>query len=233
MHSLFWQRLHGGSTHFPIVLLLLSVALDFIAIRSREETLRRGLQAAGLITATAGVLGGCIAVVSGLVMTKGEPIGSGLEKLHHLFIWPAFGLCTVSVLWRWIARGKISRRRFSVYLTGMSVASALTIGGAFWGGEMLLGTETKSAFANAPISVAEKTILIARGHDLFLRNCAHCHGDDALGTDEAPNLVTRDVSNARIASVIKNGIKGEMPRFNQKLHAEEVASLIEFLRSRK
>jgi mono/diheme cytochrome c family protein len=64
-------------------------------------------------------------------------------------------------------------------------------------------------------------------------NCAYCHGDDALGTDEAPNLATRRVSNARIASVIRNGIKGEMPRFNQKLHDEDVQLLIYFLNSFK
>ena len=48
MDELFWQRMHGGSTHFPIVLLPASVVFDFIAWRSRDETLRRGLHAAGL-----------------------------------------------------------------------------------------------------------------------------------------------------------------------------------------
>ena len=35
------------------------------------------------------------------------------------------------------------------------------------------------------------------------------------------------------ASVIKNGIKGEMPRFNQKLQDDDVQLLIHFLHSLK
>src|SRR2546427_10757508 len=87
MNALFWQRLHGGSTHFPIVLLLASVAFDFIACRLRDMSLRRGLHAAGLGSAIVGVLGGCGAVVSGLVMTGGQVLRSGQEKMHHLFVW--------------------------------------------------------------------------------------------------------------------------------------------------
>ena len=62
-------------------------------------------------------------------------------------------------------------------------------------------------------------------------NCAHCHGDDARGTDEAPDLTKFHKSEARIASVVKNGIKGEMPRFGQKLTDENVRLLTLFLRS--
>ena len=95
---------------------------------------------------------------------------------------------------------------------------------------MLLATETKTASAPAPISAGEKALL-ARGQDLFLMNCAHCHGEDAHGTDEGPNLAARRRSDARIASVISKGIKGQMPRFNQKLHDEDVQVLIHFLHS--
>jgi len=64
-------------------------------------------------------------------------------------------------------------------------------------------------------------------------NCAHCHGDDARGTEEAPNLTTLKKSDARIASLIANGIKGEMPRFGSKLREEDVRELIHFLHSLK
>jgi len=71
-----------------------------------------------------------------------------------------------------------------------------------------------------------------KGYDLFMLNCAHCHGNDARG-DEGPDLhgVTR--SDARIASLIKNGVKGEMPKFGAKLSDTEVRSLIAFIRSLK
>src|SRR5258708_3471776 len=96
---------------------------------------------------------------------------------------------------------------------------------------MLRSAETKADSAPDSTSAADEKALVARGHDLFLMNCAHCHGEDAHGTDEGPNLATRRRSDARIASVIKNGIKGEMPRFNQKLHDEDVLVLIHFIRS--
>jgi mono/diheme cytochrome c family protein len=71
-----------------------------------------------------------------------------------------------------------------------------------------------------------------KGYELFMLNCAHCHGNDARG-DEGPDLhgVTR--SNARIASLIKNGIKGEMPKFATKLNDMDVEALTTFLRSLK
>src|SRR5438046_3170368 len=48
-----------------------------------------------------------------------------------------------------------------------------------------------------------------QGYKLFDHNCAHCHGDDARG-DEGPNLHGLAKSDARLAAVIKGGIKGEM-----------------------
>ncbi len=231
MNAMFWQRLHGGSTHFPIVLLLASVAFDFMARPLRDLSLRRGLHAAGLGSAIVGVLGGCGAVVSGLVMTGGHILGDGQEKMHHLFVWPAFSLAFALVAWRLSRREKFSPRYLGLYLAGMSTASALVMGAGYWGGEMLLGAETETDSASALDSAVDENALVSRGHELFLMNCAHCHGGDARGTAEAPNLATRHRSDARIASVVKNGIKGQMPRFNQKLHDEDVRVLIHFLRS--
>jgi cytochrome c oxidase cbb3-type subunit 3 len=91
------------------------------------------------------------------------------------------------------------------------------------------------AVAAAPASASSIALsdpeALARGHDLFLMNCAHCHGDDAHGTEEAPDLTTLRKSDTRIASVVKNGIKGEMPRFDQKLSDESVRLLTLFLHS--
>lgn len=76
------------------------------------------------------------------------------------------------------------------------------------------------------------TVLVSRGRSLFLQNCAHCHGDDATG-DEGPDLHGLLKSDARIAALINNGIKGEMPRFGEKLGAADVGAIIEFLHSLK
>jgi mono/diheme cytochrome c family protein len=72
--------------------------------------------------------------------------------------------------------------------------------------------------------------LAHQGYGLFMRNCAHCHGTDARG-DEGPDLHGVTKSEARIASMIKDGIKGEMPKFGTKLGDADVQALTAFVRS--
>jgi len=71
-----------------------------------------------------------------------------------------------------------------------------------------------------------------QGYTLFMMNCAHCHGNDARG-DEGPDLHGVTKSDARMTSIIKNGIKGEMPKFGSKLTDADVQALIAFVRSLK
>ena len=61
-------------------------------------------------------------------------------------------------------------------------------------------------------------------------NCAHCHAPDAHG-DEGPDLHGVTKSDARIAALIKNGVKGEMPKFGTKLSDTDVQALTAFIRS--
>jgi len=72
--------------------------------------------------------------------------------------------------------------------------------------------------------------LQARGKKLYFSNCAHCHGTDAHG-DEGPDLHDIWVSDRRIATVVKRGIKGEMPTFAKKLNDADVAALIAYVRT--
>src|SRR5258706_432448 len=71
-----------------------------------------------------------------------------------------------------------------------------------------------------------------RGHDLFDHNCAPCHGDDARG-DEGPSLYSLVKSDARITTIIKRGVKGEMPSFAKKFNDADVQALIAYLRTLK
>lgn len=71
-----------------------------------------------------------------------------------------------------------------------------------------------------------------RGYELFLLNCAHCHGNDARG-DEGPDLRGLTKSDPRIATIIQDGLKGEMPKFGTKLDAADTQALIAFLRTLK
>ena len=72
--------------------------------------------------------------------------------------------------------------------------------------------------------------LLAQGAGFFAQSCADCHGDDAHG-DEGPDLHNLAISDARIASQIKNGTKGEMPSFRKKYDDTQVAALVQYVRS--
>jgi mono/diheme cytochrome c family protein len=71
-----------------------------------------------------------------------------------------------------------------------------------------------------------------KGADLFARNCAHCHGDDARG-DEGPSLYGLRKSDERITTIVKEGIKGEMPKFGSKFGDSDIQALIAYLRTLK
>jgi mono/diheme cytochrome c family protein len=80
------------------------------------------------------------------------------------------------------------------------------------------------------LEVATSPELIERGSQFFAMSCAHCHGDDAHG-DEGPDLYNLPVSNAYISTMIKKGIKGEMPTFAKKYDKAQIAALVAYLRS--
>ena len=59
----------------------------------------------------------------------------------------------------------------------------------------------------------------ARAQQLYLQNCAGCHGADFLGTDQGPALKAneqlREMSKRRIENIIKNGVASAgMPAFD-------------------
>ncbi len=70
------------------------------------------------------------------------------------------------------------------------------------------------------------------GRSLFLRNCAHCHADDATG-DEGPDLHRLKRSDEWISRRIRNGVKGEMTAFGEKFSQSDIDSLIAYLRTLK
>ena len=71
-----------------------------------------------------------------------------------------------------------------------------------------------------------------QGYRLFEHNCTHCHGEDARG-DEGPDLHGLHKSDARLTTIIKGGIKGEMPAFGKKFNDQDVQALIAYLRTLK
>jgi len=140
MDSLFWSRLHGGATHFPIAFVLGAALFDGIAFLLPGST-RRRLEFATIaywlmITGAAGSLG---AVFTGLILSHGVIGGSGSLLRHHLFVWPAFALIIALGVWRFLVGPMPSRRGSAFCLGATGLASACIAIAGFFGGEMLLG----------------------------------------------------------------------------------------------
>jgi mono/diheme cytochrome c family protein len=122
---------------------------------------------------------------------------------------------------------------FQLKATILGIVSGLAaIGMAFAAGEMLQHSSAASAAGGDGLAIPPAGTQEQRGYTLFMQNCAHCHGSDARG-DEGPDLHRVAKSDARIASLIKDGKKGEMPKFSTKLNDAEVQALVAFVRSLK
>ncbi len=220
---MFWERAHGGLTHFPIALIFAAALFDLLAlVRPSKSDQFTALGYWITILAAIGAIG---AVFTGLRLSKWTVGGTGLVFIHHLFVWPAFALIVVLVIWRVLCRNEFSRRAFICYLIVTFSTCGLIGAAGFVGGEMLIGVDG-SMSANSSVNVADA----GQGRYLFLMNCAHCHGDDARG-DEGPDLHNLRKSDARIHQVITAGIKGEMPSFARKLGDPEIRELTAYLRT--
>ena len=229
MNSLFWERAHGGLTHFPIALIFVATLFDVLSLVRDRSSKGRDFKAIGYWLVILAALGAVAAVFSGLGLSKWKVMGTGLMRLHHLFVWPAFGLILALTAWRVAARNEFSRRAFVSYLITACCACGLIGAAGFVGGEMLLG---ESASTSTPTVSRVTTGDAMQGRHLFLMNCAHCHGDDARG-DEGPDLHNVHKTNEHIHQIITGGIKGEMPSFAKKLNDADVGALIAYLRTLK
>ena len=82
---------------------------------------------------------------------------------------------------------------------------------------------------NKPASEA----LVGKGRSFFLQSCAHCHGRDADGGEDAPSLLKLPISGAHMTLVIQSGIKGEMPSFAKKNSDADVEKIVAYLKTLK
>jgi uncharacterized membrane protein len=139
MSQTFWARMHGGATHFPIALLMVSVVFDHAAFWWRDELRRRDFRALGFYSLLIAAAASPVAVLSGVALSKGILFGTGLLALHHYFIWPAFGFLIGLAVWRLVTRERASRRAQGGYLALASMTLAAMMTAGYWGGEMIIG----------------------------------------------------------------------------------------------
>jgi uncharacterized membrane protein len=141
MDNSLWIKMHGGMTHFPIALVMASIAFDLAGMvvpESADKLRRAGLRAAGFYTLILGALSSLGAVVSGLVISHGEIWGRGNLARHHTFLWPAFGLVMALAVWRLLVGNRSSSRAFKMYLAAAVITGLMMGTAGYWGGELLL-----------------------------------------------------------------------------------------------
>jgi len=121
----------------------------------------------------------------------------------------------------------------------LALAASLGVLGVTFGLSPLLqpgkGVDSKREAQKNTVPIKEETALdgeAKQGYGLFEHNCAHCHGDDARG-DEGPDLHGLHKSDSRLTTIIRGGIKGEMPAFAKKFNDTDVQALIAYLRTLK
>ena len=80
-------------------------------------------------------------------------------------------------------------------------------------------------------SMTASVQLVATGATLFTQACSSCHGAKGQGLI-GPSLYNSDLTDDKIASIIKNGVKGRMPGFPQ-YKEPQVQALTAYIRSLK
>ncbi len=133
--------MHGGTTHFPIALVMTSMLFDLIAFLvpdSPDRSRRAGFRSAAFYTLLLGALVSLAAVLSGLMISHGQLWGRGDLARHHGFLWPAFGLTIGLAVWRLTVRDRASESALKAYLALSMLTAALMGAAGYWGGELLL-----------------------------------------------------------------------------------------------
>ncbi len=138
MSPMSWARMHGAVVHFPVALALCSAVLDTAGFALAARPVARELHRGGCVAMLAGTVGSAGAVVSGLLMTKGDWLGHGPLRWHHGFAWPAFGLLVGLSTWRVLAGAQPARRALGCYLACAWLAASLVGAAGYWGGELLI-----------------------------------------------------------------------------------------------
>jgi Cytochrome c, mono- and diheme variants len=139
-------------------------------------------------------------------------------------------------------RAGLSRRRW-VSALRLGVVVLIVVAGIGVGSRALVETANQPGAALAANPIAASSDSVARGNNLFLANCANCHGQDGGGDGPTgagllppPGPIgpaASTMSDGQLAYVITDGISGTgMPPFATSLSENDRWDLVNYLRSR-
>lgn len=128
-------------------------------------------------------------------------------------------------------------------LVAALAAGLAVVGGAFGVSRLVVGAQAaREGHKAAVLARAAQTpgagaqvvdaAFVAQGHTFYTQSCASCHGTNA-GGGYGPSLHHTDLSDAKITSIIKNGVQGKMPAFGGKYNDQQTQTLVAYIDSLK
>ena len=96
---------------------------------------------------------------------------------------------------------------------------------------VIVGAVTLSVIISSFTFVPAKETSVASGKEIFVNNCARCHGTDGTkGRWGAKNLKESNLPDAAVLNIIANG-KRIMPSWKLYLTKEEIQSVKEYVKT--
>ena len=129
-------RLHAAVNDLAPVLLPMAVLFDLLGAFLKRESLK----AAGFWTLLFGVVGGGLAIITGLLADEATPHGAQAEAVmstHETLAYIVVGLFAILAIWRLIRRGVWSEKEQPIALTAGVIGIALVVVQAAFGGKLV------------------------------------------------------------------------------------------------
>ena len=117
---------------------------------------------------------------------------------------------------------EVKAAKTAVVMAALALAMTFIAGGIYW---QHTGRLERAKQPAGPAAV------VAQGRLFFVKSCAHCHGKDADGGEDAPSLQKMTISAAHMTLVIQSGIKGDMPSFAKKYSESDIAKIVAYLQT--
>ena len=129
-------RLHAAVNDLAPVLLPMAVLFDLLGAFLKRESLK----AAGFWALLFGVVGGGLAIITGLLADEATPHGAQAEAVmstHETLAYIVVGLFAILAIWRLIRRGVWSEKEQPIALTAGVIGIALVVVQAAFGGKLV------------------------------------------------------------------------------------------------
>ena len=171
-------RLHAAVNDLAPVLLPMAVLFDLLGAFLKRESLK----AAGFWALLFGVVGGGLAIITGLLADEATPHGAQAEAVmstHETLAYIVVGLFAILAIWRLIRRGVWSEKEQPIALTAGVIGIALVVVQAAFGGRLVF--EHGVGIPTAAIQSALQ--------DRAAAGAEHEHGAPAAAPTAAPSTV--------------------------------------------